>query len=443
MDRLLPAARPAQLTIALLSLLFAGCHLVASHLSTDRSRDASAPPVIDAGERDGSAPHRDGATWLSDSDSASQRLDGDMADDGSFDSGCSDASADALPYRIVVPHGKVSGTVDLMHFPLLVHISNDPRLATRANGGGVALPTGEDIYFEDVNGVRLDHEIDTYDGIQGTLACWVRVPVLRHNADTQLTLRFGDPGISPRNPQDVWDTHYRMVHHMGDAVSSSTLTTDSTRHKNDGTKRSVDRPALHQAGRIGAAQQFAEKDYLRLPTAGWRWVPGVEARTLSFWFRPTQLPVATGNPFQFLIARSSGNQYQFVLATNAGEFTLQVFIGDRSWRPVGYIWASWAPQLGRWYHIAMVAGTPGNNAIYIDGQAQTQTVGESNWGVDKTPIVPTTLGIKDPNGSSSGQGVLDEVRFSHITRSAAWIRTTFDNMSDPGTFAVVSPGACP
>jgi hypothetical protein len=41
-------------------------------------------------------------------------------------------------------------------------------------------------------------------------------------------------------------------------------------------------------------------------------------------------------------------------------------------------------------------------------------------------------GIADPFN-----GHIDEFRLSHVQRSDGWVETTWNNMSDPGTFAVV------
>ena len=43
-------------------------------------------------------------------------------------------------------------------------------------------------------------------------------------------------------------------------------------------------------------------------------------------------------------------------------------------------------------------------------------------------------GVADPFN-----GHIDEFRIAHVQRSDGWIATTWNNMSDPGTFAAAGP----
>jgi len=51
-----------------------------------------------------------------------------------------------------------------------------------------------------------------------------------------------------------------------------------------------------------------------------------------------------------------------------------------------------------------------------------------------TSIGRHVSGIADPFN-----GHIDEFRISHIQRSDGWIETTWNNMSEPGTFAAAGP----
>jgi len=92
---------------------------------------------------------------------------------------------------IVLIHLQVPNT-DQEDFPVLI-AGTYPYLATVANGGGVQNSNGYDIIFtSDPNGqLKLDHEIDSYDPLTGTVAFWVRVPLLSHTSDTTIYLWRG------------------------------------------------------------------------------------------------------------------------------------------------------------------------------------------------------------------------------------------------------------
>ncbi|MGQ9590123.1 MAG: LamG-like jellyroll fold domain-containing protein [Planctomycetota bacterium] len=190
-------------------------------------------------------------------------------------------------------------------------------------------------------------------------------------------------------------------------------------------------------GKIGPAQDFDSATERIAPedASAFTWTPVDRSRTLSLWFYPTALPTNDGDPFQFSIPSAApGNRYQWVFTRRGGAVGLACVVCDDAWNPLGYFGCQWSPQLDTWHHIAMVAGSSGNNEIYIDGQSQTVT--EVSWD-DAATIDPTTTAIKDAHGNSTGTGSIDEFRLSHCARSAGWIGTQYINQSDPASFSVI------
>ena len=57
---------------------------------------------------------------------------------------------------------------------------------------------------------------------------------------------------------------------------------------------------------------------------------------------------------------------------------------------------------------------------------------------DTCPLNSNPLGIGRHAGGIADpfDGRIDEFRISHVQRSDSWIETTWNNMSDPGVFAV-------
>ena len=98
------------------------------------------------------------------------------------------------PYRrlITIDNSQVSGTSDFSYFPVLI---DKTELDWRdiANSGKVVQADGGDILFTDSTGTaKLDHEIESYDNVNGVLVAWVEVPTLGATADTGLYIYYGN-----------------------------------------------------------------------------------------------------------------------------------------------------------------------------------------------------------------------------------------------------------
>ena len=187
---------------------------------------------------------------------------------------------------ITIDNTKVSGSADLIDFPVVVSLT-DANLRTTANGGGVENASGFDMLFRGADGVtNLDHEVELYDPVAGTLVAWVRIPVLDYDDDTLFYLYYGDSTIvsSQENPTGVWDANYRAVWHLEESVTdeaTGAIHDDSTVNNRDGTQsRNDDVP-----GKIASAQDFDGTDHINLGTGfpalgatftieGWVWFDG-------------------------------------------------------------------------------------------------------------------------------------------------------------------------
>jgi hypothetical protein len=136
------------------------------------------------------------------------------------------ATAEAsFAYRktITITGARVVGGPHL-DFPVLVSVV-DPDLRTTANGGGVTSAAGYDIAFRAADGTTvLDWEIEYYNGTNGTLTAWVRLPGTLGPPDTRVQngvstvfyIYYGDPTIGCCQTRQgwVWDANYRYVYHF-------------------------------------------------------------------------------------------------------------------------------------------------------------------------------------------------------------------------------------
>jgi len=168
---------------------------------------------------------------------------------------------------ITINSSKVSGTSDLIDFPVLISLTN-ASLKTTGNCGYVQSSSGYDIIFSDATQTTvLDHEIEKYDGASGELVAWVRVPTLSATSDTTIYVHFGHSNTcgATENPAGVWDNNYMGVWHLDETVSNEgTGGThyDSTSNSNDGTQYEND----EEPGQIADGQQFdGVNDYINIP----------------------------------------------------------------------------------------------------------------------------------------------------------------------------------
>ena len=101
---------------------------------------------------------------------------------------------------VTIDHTKISG--NLANFPLLFSITDD-NLKTVVNGGQVGRSDGADVLFTSADGVtKLDHELDSYNGSNGQISAWVRLPAVSSTTDTVIYVYYGNAsGARPAEPR--------------------------------------------------------------------------------------------------------------------------------------------------------------------------------------------------------------------------------------------------
>src|SRR5262249_39861615 len=105
--------------------------------------------------------------------------------------------------------------------------STDPDLRGVGQGGKVGRSDGKDIFFTDANGVKLSHELVSYDGTAGKVLAWVQAPSVSPSKDTTLYVYFGNASSADQqNIAGTWDANYQGVWHC--AGSNSSTLPDST-----------------------------------------------------------------------------------------------------------------------------------------------------------------------------------------------------------------------
>jgi hypothetical protein len=218
---------------------------------------------------------------------------------------------------------------------------------------------------------------------------------------------------------NVWDTNFKAVHHLKDATTSTVK--DSTANNNDGAKQAANEP-IETDGKVGKAQDFdGSNDYIL--TAG-QITDWTKDFTISGWIKPDVVNIE-----QALMGYGHGNEtpyYSWAAYLNLTHFMFTAYNGTNR-----TITSDYTAQANVGFYVTIVydGDSSSNNAsIYINGA------------LDKTGTVITELRTDAYNRISIGaswngtnrfmNGVIDEVRISNVTRTADWIKATYNSLFD-------------
>jgi Tfp pilus tip-associated adhesin PilY1 len=321
--------------------------------------------------------------------------------------------------RITVDNTKVSGTSNLVDFPVLVSIQNDATLKTTLNGGRVTDPEGDDIVFYASDlATRLDYEVEQYDGATGTLVAWVRLPVLEFDADTVFYLAYGNSGISSSlaNGPGVWDASFKAVYHLGEDVDDEQ--TSGTHIDSTGVNNGTQEGNVEGSGQIGDGQVFdGDNDYINIGNV----LGSANVATVSAWVKHYNLTTTIERQIHFLDSMTirhdginSVGQLDFMLSTD-----------------------------GTYHHLRVNSALTANTWQYVAGTWDGTTQRLYLNGLEKVSQVPggtfdSPTGGNISTGAETMNGIIDEVRISDTARSAGWIATEYNNQSDPGGFMTIA-----
>ena len=294
-------------------------------------------------------------------------------------------------------------TANLTDFPNCIKIIADGKI------GAACRADGFDIRFTAVDGITLlpyERESFAVAGGEATGIFWVKSDVAM--AGTYIWLYYGNLSATDgENHEAVWNANYKLVAHMNDLTTSTIH--DSTSNHNNGAKLAANEP-IEAAGKIGKGQDFdGANDYISVGD-GASLQFGTGSFTVEGWVNQagyagilekrsggTGWIFATGPPYTYLILH--GDSYAFP-GIPAGSFQHFVMVVDR------------VSNLATLY----MNGTPGT-PINISATAETSNSPGTNLWLGKS------------NDPTYVDGVLDEMRVSGATRSAAWIAYEYANMN--------------
>lgn len=325
----------------------------------------------------------------------------------------------AYERNITIDHTRVSGGEDLYNFPVLVNLNSQNFLQTSPTGQ-ILNVNGFDIIFTDGNYNKLDHQLEYYNGTNGDLIAWVRIPVLSYSSNTVIKILYGNPQItSDQSVSSVWDSHFKGVWHL-----DNNSLNDFTSFNKPGTPyNSPTYPAgtIYNSLGLNGTNQYVE--VLNDPNINF-----AGNITVSAW-----VYMNAGGRDQKIASNQNNSTggYKFGIYTNNKvEFEIRNAANTPSLnRDVG---GGTVLNTGQWYFLAGISSDVLDSIeTFVNGMPErpfkkTGTLGAAS----------NTLTIsKEPFESNYYfSGRFDELRISNEVRSNGWLRTEYNNQSSPSTF---------
>jgi hypothetical protein len=328
--------------------------------------------------------------------------------------------------NITIDYTKVSGGSDLFSFPVLVSFSGQNFLKT-SPAGQITSSNGYDIIFTDNNYNKLDHQLEYFNGTNGDLIAWVRIPVLSCSVNTIIKILYGNSQVSTDlSTTSVWDSQYKGVWHL----DNSNLN-DFTSYAKSGTPYNT---PTYPAGQISTSLGLnGTNQYVEVIND-----PNINFNgniTVSAW-----VYMAAGGRDQKIAGNqnNSSGGYKFGIYTNNKvEFEIRnssnVASLNRS-EPGGTVLST-----GQWYYLAGVSSDVLDSIMtFVNGIPERPF---KKTGILGTASNTLTIGKEPFQSLYYFSGRFDELRISDKVRSKGWMRTEYNNQSSPSTFYSVSSEA--
>lgn len=347
--------------------------------------------------------------------------------------------------EISIQESQIPDGASLTDFPFLVKLT-DNDLRTVGNGGHVRNSNGYDIIFY-LNGcvTKLDHQLEDYDSVTGSLSAWVRIPVLSTTSNTSVYMYYGNGTVnSSTSTSSVWASSYNGVWHLTENPGGTApQILDGTSNARHGTSYGSMGAGNSVTGKIGKALSFDEtNDHIRIPD----FLYGQEL-TVSFWFNLSEV---NGNSYQYLFSHGTwATQNSLNVYMGEDNITIPAEIPNRRMLKSNFRDSNDANNFdtldagntlvdGNWHYYTIRIQDFGGATIYIDGNA---IITYSVWGANSfNPTTDIFLGGReDLHAQRYYGGYLDEVRISSVWKTSNWIRTEYNNQNNPAAFASAGP----
>lgn len=328
--------------------------------------------------------------------------------------------------QITVQHAYIDG--NLADFPCLVKLT-DAQAVAKAD---IASKRYD---FYDHNGNRLAFEQESYSegASYANASLWVKAGNLYTSPSgdqNKLWLYYGyDYGSDRDQPTSVWDANFKGVWHGGDATP--TTLADSTTNANTGTKLAEGEP-VEATGKVGAAQDYdGANDKVDVPYGSVGPV-FASAFTVSMFIRPDSVNGTSGVSALF----------DKPFTSHVDPYYQVSFAYDTNQKILAYLWATGSlgvyltsgpssamAPIGSWTHAAMTVDLSAPYArTFVNGVQSSE--GTATSGSYTNYDSGMAFGRLKNQPAWEYDGLMEEMRISSITRSAAWLKFEYRNVAE-------------
>lgn len=286
---------------------------------------------------------------------------------------------------------------------------------------------GNDTRFIDAdNTTELYYEFEKFNHTSDDMVAWVKVPQIDASSTTDyIWIYYGNSTVDfdsySSRSSNAWDSNYVAVYHFKDGSGSKI--TDSTLQHNATLYGS----GSHWTnGKIGGAYNFdGTNDYAIIAAST---VFDISTFTIEAWAKPNT-PTAWADIMGQNDTPSGPTKFQFA-AGSASTNLASDFGANNDWHTLeaagalsNNAWNSYADRID-------MANT--NQSLWKNGMiaaSQTQTTYPCTYANG------SAIGIgADAFGAQKFKGIIDELRFSNIARSANWMKACYQYQVDQSKF---------
>lgn len=300
---------------------------------------------------------------------------------------------------------------DITNFPVAVILNSSTASGCRANG--------EDIRFSQ-GAINLNYEIELWNA-SGDSYVWVNVSTVNASSNSTFTMYYGnDTVVDGQNKHGVWDSNFIGVYHMAEASGSVTDSTSNSRTGTTAGSLNYQRP-----GTVGYAIDFPRVagDYFTLSN---NMSSGVDMDV-------------TIETYCALVPETLGS-YSFVMASLRQThcfWTRYLRTVDSMQLAYGLPPATWfTPNIEQPHTndsiIKQYVATYDNDGSAVGYFQGENTTYETTTGNVLSRSEGNHIGYDE--GTNIFKGVMDEVRYSDIPRSAAWLKASFHSFNQTTGF---------
>ena len=321
--------------------------------------------------------------------------------------------------NITIDYTKVSGGINLSNFPVLIYLTGQTFLKTFP-AGKLLNANGYDLIFTDANYNKLDHQVEYYNGTNGDMVAWVRVPTLSASSNTIIKILYENPKITTDlSVTSVWDSHYKGVWHLDNSSLNDFTIFNKSGTPYNGPTYPVGR--VYNALGLNGSSQYV--DVINDPNINF-----TGNLTVSGW-----IYMNAGVRDQKIAGNENGTSggYKFgVYTNNKVEFEIRNAANTPTLNreePGGTVL-----NTGQWYYVAGISSDVLDSIkTFVSGIPERPFKKTGTLGVSSNNL---TIGKEPWQANYYFSGRIDELRVSNEVRSNGWLRTEFNSQSSPATF---------